>query len=141
MNYTWQYQPSSGPGGDAAYWAAFPFQFTNNEVLHLRHGFYNNVVMGANAFGTGAADVDADQFAAPAEDRSGLALEVRSKRSFAYGEPVVVELKLSATDTPRHGDARLSAPERRLHDDRDPAAVGPHRALPAAAPALRGREP
>jgi hypothetical protein len=99
MNYTWQYQPSVGPGGDAAYWAAFPFQFTDNELIHLRHALYNNVVMGANAFGKGAADIDADQFSAPVQDRSGLALELRAKRAFAYGEPVVVELKLSGTDT------------------------------------------
>lgn len=99
MNYTWNYQPSTGPGGDAAYWAAFPFQFTDNEVIHLRHGLYKNVVMGANAFAKGAADVDPDLFDSPTEDRSGLALEVRSKPAFAYGEPVVVELKLSATDT------------------------------------------
>ena len=99
MNYTWNYQPSSGPGGDAAYWSAFPFQFTNNEVIHLRHGLYNNVVMGANPFAKGAAEVDPDIFSAPAEDRSGLALEVRSKRNFGYGEPVVVEIKLAATDT------------------------------------------
>jgi hypothetical protein len=99
MNYTWQYQPSSGPGGDAAYWAAFPFQFTDNEVIHLRHGLYNNVVMGANPFGRGAAEVDPELFAAPTQDRSGLALEVRAKRSVAYGEPVVAELKLSSTDT------------------------------------------
>ena len=99
MNYTWQYQPAVGPGGDAAYWAAFPFQFTDNELIHLRHGLYNNVIMGANPFGTGAADIDGDLFAPPVEDRSGLALDLRTKGTFAYGEPVVAELKLSATDT------------------------------------------
>jgi hypothetical protein len=99
MNYTWQYQPSSGPGGDAAYWAAFPFQFTDNEVIHLRHALFANVVMGANAFGKGAGEIDPDLFANPLQDRSGLALDLRAKRAFAYGEPVVVELKLSATDT------------------------------------------
>lgn len=99
MNYTWNYQPSSGTGGDAAYWAAFPFQFTDSEVIHLRHAFYRHVVMGANAFGRGAAEVDPNLFAEPVRDRSGLALEVRSKPTFRYGEPVVVDLKLSATDT------------------------------------------
>lgn len=107
MNYTWQYQPTPpAPGGDAAYWAAFPFQFTANELAHLRHGYYANVVMGANPFGKGAAEVDPDEFDAPAEDRSGLALELRPKPSYAYGEPVVVELKLSTTDirgTSAHG--------------------------------------
>ncbi|MET0716201.1 MAG: hypothetical protein ABWY57_14925, partial [Mycetocola sp.] len=78
MNYTWNYQPSSGPGGDAAYWAAFPFQFTDSEVIHLRHAFYRNVVMGANPFGRGAAEIDPDLFAEPVRDRSGLGLDVRS---------------------------------------------------------------
>ncbi|WP_162788762.1 hypothetical protein [Amycolatopsis albispora] len=100
MNYDWKYQQSAnGPGGAAAYWAAFPFQFTENELVHLRHGYYRNVVMGANAFGTGAAEVDPDLFDTPLVDNSGLALDLRSPKSgFAYGEPVVVELKLSGTE-------------------------------------------
>ena len=99
MNYTWNYQPSSGPGGDAAYWSAFPFQFTDDE----RHppparARTTTSSMGANPFAKGAAEIDPDSLLAPAEDRSGR-LEVRSKRNFGYGEPVVVEIKLSATDT------------------------------------------
>lgn len=99
MNYTWNYQPSTGPGGDAAYWAAFPFQFTDNEVIHLRHALYRNIVMGGDPFATGAADADPDLFADPVRDRSGLALRLEAKNVYAYGEPVVVELKLSSTDT------------------------------------------
>ncbi len=84
--------------GGAAYWSAFPFHFTDNELVHIRHGFYRNVIMGANAFGTGAADIDPDAFDEPIVDNSGLALELRSKPHFQYGEPVVVELKLATTD-------------------------------------------
>jgi hypothetical protein len=99
MNYVQNYQPPPpAPGGTAAYWAAFPFQFTDNELVHLRHGFYKNVIMGANSFGKGAAEVDPDLFDDPITDNSGLALELRSKETFEYGEPVVVELKLSTTD-------------------------------------------
>ncbi len=99
MNYAWKYQPvPPAPGGEAAYWSGFPFQFTDSELLHLRHGFYRDVVMGGKAFGTGAADVDPAMFDEPVLDESGLALELRSKGTFAYGEPVVVELKLSTTD-------------------------------------------
>ena len=54
--------------------------------------------MGANAFGTGAAEIDPDVFAEPIVDNSGLALELRGREAFSYGEPVVVELKLSTTD-------------------------------------------
>ncbi|MFI6325811.1 hypothetical protein ACIBG8_50425 [Nonomuraea sp. NPDC050556] len=95
MNYVQNYQP----GGESGYWAAFPFQFTDNELVHLRHGFFREVVMGANAFGTGAAEIA--PFEQPLDDRSGLLLEVRAKESFCFGEPVVVELKLSTAGEPR----------------------------------------
>ncbi|MEV6207896.1 hypothetical protein [Kitasatospora sp. NPDC051914] len=99
MNYTWKFQPPPpAAGGDAAYWAAFPFQFTDNELVHLRHGFFRDVVMGGNPFGVGAAEVDPELFGDPVTDHSGLTLELRSARSFAYGQPVVVELKLSSPD-------------------------------------------
>jgi hypothetical protein len=100
MNYTWRYQPPPpAPGGDAAYWTDFPFQFTDNEVVHLRHGFYRNVIIGAEPFGKGAAEVDPEIFADRVEDRSGLRLELRGRPTVVLGEPVVVELKLSTTDT------------------------------------------
>jgi len=99
MNYVQNYVP----GGEPGYWSAFPFQFTDAELVHLRHGFYRDVAMGANAFGLGAAEIA--PFEQPVEDHSGLALEVRAKESFRFGEPVVVELKLSGTGEPRltHG--------------------------------------
>jgi hypothetical protein len=99
MNYAWRYQPQPpAPGGESAYWASFAFQFTVNELVHLRHGFLRNVIMGANPFGKGAGEIDPDLFDVPLTDDSGLAFELRAKDTFAYGEPVVVELKLSATD-------------------------------------------
>jgi hypothetical protein len=99
MNYAWKYQPPPpAPGGEGAYWASFPFQFTENELAHLRHGFFRNVVMGANPFAKGAGEIDPDLFDQPLTDDSGLAFELRAKDAFGYGEPVVVELKLSATD-------------------------------------------
>ncbi|MFD0412246.1 hypothetical protein [Streptomyces sp. NPDC127108] len=99
MNYPQNYNPGGGgASGTAAYWSAFPFQFTANEITHLRHGFYRDVIMGANAFGRGAADIDPDLFDQPVVDESGLRLELRGKKAFAFGEPVVVELKLDTTD-------------------------------------------
>ncbi|MEV4356976.1 hypothetical protein [Nonomuraea sp. NPDC049625] len=99
MNYVQNYRP----GGEPGYWAAFPFHFTDPELIHLRHGFYRDVAMGANAFGTGAAEIA--PFEQPVEDRSGLRLELRAKESFELGEPVVVEFKLSCAGEPRvtHG--------------------------------------
>jgi hypothetical protein len=99
MNYVQNYQPPPpAPGGEAAYWANFPFQFTDNEITHLRHAFYRNITIGGNAFGVGAAEIDPELVADRTEDNSGLRLELRSKEVFAYGEPVVVEIKLSTTD-------------------------------------------
>jgi hypothetical protein len=43
------------PRGAAAFWAAFPFQFDDLELAHLRHGFRNAVIMGGNPFGTGGS--------------------------------------------------------------------------------------
>lgn len=100
MNYAWKYQPPApAPGGEAAYWANFPFQFTDNELAHLRHAFYRNIIFGGNAFGTGAAEIDPGLFADAIEDYSGLQLALRAKPALAFGEPVVVEIKLSTTDT------------------------------------------
>jgi hypothetical protein len=95
MNYPQNYQPLSGPGGAAAFWAAFAFQFDDLETLHLRHAFRDNVIMGGNPFGTGAALKEFAGFNEPVEDRSGLCLELRADRVFQLGEPVVVEIKLS----------------------------------------------
>jgi hypothetical protein len=99
MNYVQNFRP----GGEQGYWAAFPFQFTDPELVHLRHGFFRDVAMGANAFGTGAAEIE--PFEQPVEDHSGLRLELRAKESFELGEPVVVELKLVCAGEPRvtHG--------------------------------------
>ncbi|HEY5853609.1 MAG TPA: hypothetical protein VIW24_06020 [Aldersonia sp.] len=98
MNYVQNYNSGTGQAGAAAYWAAFPFHYTDNEVVHLRHGFYRNVIMGANSFGAGAAEIDPEVFEQPLVDHSGLAIELRSKGVFDYGEPVVTEIKLSTTD-------------------------------------------
>lgn len=94
MNYPWNY-----PGGAAAFWSAFPFQFDDPELLHLRHGFRNNVVMGGNPFGSGAAVLDPAALADPVRDESGLRLFIEPhQRAYALGEPVVLKLALSVTD-------------------------------------------
>lgn len=99
MNYAWKYNDGNGSAGEAAYWSAFGFAFTDNELVHLRHGFRDSVVMGGSEWTVGAGDVDPGIFAEPAVDASGFALELRAKPAFMFGEPVVVELKLATTDT------------------------------------------
>jgi hypothetical protein len=98
MNYAWKYQPPApAPGGEAAYWASFPFQFTTGELAHLRHAMRPNAIMGGSAFATGAAEIDPMVFADREVDHSGLALELRAASTYALGEPVVVEIKLAST--------------------------------------------
>lgn len=105
MNYPWRF-----PTGEAAFWSTFAFQFDDLETIHLRHGFRDNVIMGGNPFGTGAA-LDRDDFATPDEDTSGLRFELRSPRAYRLGEPVVVEFKLSVDG------AKARTAQRHLHPD------------------------
>lgn len=106
MNYPQHYQGPNEEQGEDAYWAAFPYQFTANELRHLRHGFYRNVVMGGNAFLTGGADRPAlERFDPPPASRSGLRLELYGRDTFSHGEPVVTEIKLSLDGSTPHADA------------------------------------
>ena len=66
MNYPWRF-----PGGEGAFWSAFPFRFDAQELVHLRHGFLNDVIMGGNPFQVGSALEDLESWRAPIEDRSG----------------------------------------------------------------------
>ena len=95
---SWMNYVQNFPGGAAAYWAAFPFQFDDPEVVHLRHAFRDNVIMGGANFGIGAAEFDVQPFSDPVVDNSGLRLALESRKSFALSEPVVVEIKLYTTD-------------------------------------------
>jgi hypothetical protein len=93
MNYPWAF-----PTGDTAFWSTFPFQFDDLEVIHLRHAFRDNVIMGANPFGTGAAAEHLEAFSTPIEDESGLRLELEAPPSVPLGTPPVVEIKLYTED-------------------------------------------
>lgn len=95
MNYPWNY-PKGGP---AAFWSSFDFLFDDEELIHLRHGFRNDVIMGGNNFIVGSA-LGREVLADPISDESGLALAISThQRSFALGEPVVLQLKLKTTTT------------------------------------------
>lgn len=93
MNYPWRY-----PGGVPAFWNAFPFQFIDSELAHIRHAFRNDVIMGANPFGTGAGLEDPRSFADPVKDESGLRFQISAPRSTSLGEPLVLQLKLATND-------------------------------------------
>jgi hypothetical protein len=95
MNYPWRYPL----GGEAAFWASFPFQFDDGEVMHLRHAFRNNIVMGGNPFIVGAGVINPEIMGDPIADASGLQFDITTAQpSFALGEPVVLKLALRTSD-------------------------------------------
>jgi hypothetical protein len=97
---SWMNYPQNYPlGGEPAFWNAFPFQFDDPELAHIRHAFRNHVIMGGSNFAVNSGLVDAERFSRPIEDNSGLQLEIAAKRTFLYGEPVAVEIKLKTTDS------------------------------------------
>ena len=96
---SWMNYPQFFPGGEAAFWSAFPFQFDNEEVVHIRHAFRNHVIMGGSNFAVNSALEDTERFNRPVEDHSGLELQLSAPRSFVLGEPVAIELKLAALDS------------------------------------------
>jgi hypothetical protein len=114
MNYPWRY-PLGGPG---PFWSAFPFQFDDQELIHIRHAFRDAIIMGGNPFRVGSALEDPEGWRDPIEDNSGLKLELRGTRIFPYGAPVSVDLELSATDSrgrrvpqrlrPRNGNVEIA---------------------------------
>jgi hypothetical protein len=95
MNYPWRFA-----GGPAAFWSVFPFIFDDGEILHLRHGFLNNVIMGGANFAVGSSVSRIEKFELPVEDHSGLRFELSAANTnrFMLGEPITVTLKLTATD-------------------------------------------
>jgi hypothetical protein len=110
MNYPWLYPPTPGaPGNPNAFWAAFPFQFDDPELIHLRHGFRNNVIMGGDNFQVGAAVEVPETFDRPVEDNTGLNLELSVSKQgsrFLFGEPVTINVKL----TSKNGQSKAAHP-------------------------------
>lgn len=93
MNYPWIY-PDGGP---AVFWNKFAFQFDNEEVIHLRHAYRKNIIMGGSDFAVGSA-LQAEALEEPLRDESGLVFSISThQRSFALGEPVVLQLSLGST--------------------------------------------
>ncbi|MFF3492434.1 hypothetical protein ACFYWS_13895 [Streptomyces sp. NPDC002795] len=107
MNYPHLYKGGTADGIEA-FWGSFPFRFSDNEIRHLRHGFYRHVIPGGSNWAANAAmDISAaEMFALPLTDESGLALELEGQEAFEYGEPVVTQIKLSRTGS--RGDVLVS---------------------------------
>lgn len=48
MNYPWRYYLSEEIRGEEEFWKRFNFKFSDSELIHLRHGFRNDVIFGGN---------------------------------------------------------------------------------------------
>jgi len=96
MNYPWLY-----PGGPSAFWNGFAFQFDEPEIIHIRHAFRNDLIMGGSNFAVGSALDNSHPFDENLEDNSGLKVELsveKSGKSFLFGEPVHVKIKLTGRE-------------------------------------------
>lgn len=93
---SWMNYPERFPGGSEAYWSQFAFEFDEIEIVHLRHAFRENVIMGGAPFAGSAGYNPSERWDSAQQDR-GLRLKLLAPRDLAQGLPVTVGLELSAT--------------------------------------------
>ena len=93
---SWMNIPESFHTGERNYWDQFRFEFDPEELLQIRHGFLNNIIMGADNIFTGvpihANDYNNINFQIETQD-----IKIKSKENFILGEPVFIEIKLKTT--------------------------------------------
>jgi hypothetical protein len=102
MNYPWRYPHGYDlpPGWDGTheFWQDFRFEFDADELRHLRHEAFMDVIPGGAEFGPSGHDIAAPSMAVPREQQTApVALYVRTRPErylFDFTEPVTVELKL-----------------------------------------------
>ena len=96
MNYPW----NSAFGSPSNFWSKFAFQFDNQELIHIRHAFRKNIIMGGSDFAVGSAlqNEHFNEFQDAIENNSGLNLRIEARKSYAFGEPVVLDIKLLSYD-------------------------------------------
>ncbi|MDH5434133.1 MAG: hypothetical protein OEY19_09315 [Gammaproteobacteria bacterium] len=87
---SWMNYPQYFPGGASAFWSSFAFEFDDIELTHLRHGFRNNIIMGGNPFGKGAAVEKDFSFMENIRDESGLQLSIQASHFVQLGTPIHV---------------------------------------------------
>ena len=101
MNYDWKYDDRNGSD---QFWRNFEFRFDNPELLHLRHGSRNAVIMGGDTWASGGHLESEHTEVAHLEIVAGsppVEVLVRSKELFQFMEPVNVEIRLRNTSKKR----------------------------------------
>jgi hypothetical protein len=107
---TWMNNPQSNP---TTFWNFFPFSFVERELLHLRHGALNAVIMGGDVFkgGNGHLGDDTDGEAsfstAQSNGDSPIQLTLRARSRYCFAGPVKIEAHIH---NPRKAQARIHTP-------------------------------
>jgi hypothetical protein len=99
MNYDWKYDAINGAG---SFWLNFAFQFDDQELIHIRHGYRNNVIQGGDNWAVNAGEMAPEELPKAIPDvidnNSGLNLTIKAKDTYYLGEPVVLEIALRLRD-------------------------------------------
>jgi hypothetical protein len=75
------------------FWGHFPFAFDRDDLIHLRHGHWHDVIMGGVRFGAGSEPTASDSHA-DVPQSSKVELLVRSRGYVDFMGPVKIELRL-----------------------------------------------
>jgi len=97
---SWMNYPERDKHGEDAFYERFGFEFDGPELIHLRHAFRQNVIMGGKPFTGGAARVIGGGWAADLQD-SSLRLKLTTPGAVPLHLPMTCGLELSTSS--RHG--------------------------------------
>lgn len=86
---SWLNYPFAYPRGEKQFWDEFDFSFDAPECRHLRHAYYNDIIMAGG------------RWPQPPHARDpGARLQVFAPRELQYGVPVAVGLKMTSAEMP-----------------------------------------
>lgn len=94
---SWMNYPDRFPGGTDRFWEHFGFEFDDLELVHLRHGFRDDVIMGGSPFLSNAALEQTPDWGSghPHHADPGLRLGLSVAPRLAYGVPLTVDFELA----------------------------------------------
>ncbi len=92
---SWMNYPTMYTGGSSAFWNNFDFQFDDLELRHLRHAYRNDIIIGGNPFGEGAAAEGHNSFMDNVRDQTGLRLSLVAPKYVSLGTPIHVGIQLT----------------------------------------------
>lgn len=102
---SWMNAANRFPGGPTRFWSHFAFEFDEPELVHLRHAFQEDVIMGGSPFEGGAASFGDYEPASPA-----LRMRISAPATFGVGVPVTVAIDVATTGAQSVPVARYIGP-------------------------------